>query len=110
MTTTLEIKYDDAEHAFFSMVDNQRAKADGANFKNSYRSFQRPGTGIDTQKVIERLYREHKLTHDHMRILRFYGIRNMRPDINREKEYRAAKLWEEAMKIIGHELEKKGMI
>ena len=106
----LEIKYDDAEHAFFSMVDNQRAKADGANFKNSYRSFQRPGAGIDTQKVIERLYRQHYLTHDHIRVLRFYGIRNMRPDERREKEYKAAKLWDEAMKIIQKELEAKGMV
>lgn len=102
------IRYDDAEHAFFCMVDRQRAKADGASFKNG--PYMRPGSGLDTQIVIEKLYRDRILTMDHIRVLRHYGVRGMRPDERREKEYRASKLWDEAMNLIQKELEAKKMI
>lgn len=110
METTLEIKYDDAEHAVFSMIENQQARAEGARFRGSHVTFQRAGSTLDTLKVIDRLYRQRKLTMDHVLVLRHYGKRKMRPDTRREKEVRAAHLWDEAMDLIGQELQAKGML
>lgn len=107
---TFETAYDSAEHAFFHMVTCQKYASAGARHKAGMGLFQRPGGPNDVRIVIERLYRERKLSIDHINVLRWYGKREMRPDERREKEVRAAMLWDDAMAIIGVELLKKGMI
>lgn len=102
--------YDSAEHAFFSMMTRNKARADGAMRPTEYSGPERAGNGIDVQKVIETLYRERKLTMDHILVLRHYGVRNLPPDERREKEARAAILWREALDAIGERLKQKGLL
>lgn len=103
--TAVVAHYRDAEDAFFAMVDRQRHEgcrtAGGPH---------RPGSGLDTQKIIERLHRERKISMDHILVLRHYGVRGMRPDPDRVKEARAAALWKEVMDLLQPELKQKGMI
>lgn len=97
--------FDDAEHAFFAMVDRQRL----AGARGGVEQY-RPGSGVDTQIIIERLYRERKLSMDHILVLRHYGVRGIAPDPRREKEAKAAALWNEVMDLLKTELKQKGMI
>lgn len=103
-----EVPYDSAEHAFFCMADRQRARADGARFSPT--GFERPGTGLDVQKTIERLYREGQLSVEHIKVLRHFGKLGMRPCKDVANEKRAADLWDEAMKTIETQLKKKGIV
>ena len=105
-----ETQFDSAEEAFFNMVSCQKYSAAGAKRFKHAGVYIRPGSAIDTRIVIERLYAQRKLSLDHIHVLRWYGKREMRPDARREKEARAAMLWDDAMAIIGAELEKKGMV
>jgi hypothetical protein len=110
MAEAWETPFQSAEEAFFNMVSCQKYAAAGARLKTGEGKFRRPGSAIDTRLVIERLYRERKLSLDHINVLRWYGKREMRPDERREKEARAAMLWDDAMALIGLELLKKGML
>lgn len=105
-----ETPFDSAEEAFFNMVTFQKYAASGAKIRAGQGLFHRPGSANDTRIVIERLYAQRKLSLDHINVLRWYGKREMRPDERREKEARAAMLWDDAMRIIGAELAKKGMV
>lgn len=105
-----ETPFTDAQEAFFYMVNCQRARADGARYVKGQGIYNRPCHPDDIKIVIDRLYRQRRLTIDHMRILRHYGIRHMPPDERRPKEEKAAILWNEAMDIIHDALRQKGII
>ena len=105
-----ETPFDDAEHAFFHMVQYQRARHDGARFVAGAGLYNRPSHPDDIRIVIDRLYRQKKLGHDHIKILKHFGVRMMPPDDRRENEKRAYDLWHDAMGIIGAELRRKGII
>jgi hypothetical protein len=47
---------------------------------------------------------------DHLLVLRHYGRRMMAPDPRRTKEFRAWKLWTEALGRIAPALERKGIL
>lgn len=110
MAEATEDPFDDAEQAFFYMVNCQRARADGARYVKGMGIYNRPCHPDDIKIVIDRLYRKRMLSIDHMRVLRHYGIRHMPPDPNREKEARAAHLWKEAMDKIHDALRQKGIV
>lgn len=90
------------------MVDRQRAQADGARPKRG--SFERAGGGLDVQIAIEKLHRAGVIGMDHIRVIKHYGKRGLRPDEHHPKEKRAAMLWDEVMEQLGAQLHKKGLV
>lgn len=110
MAELQETPFTDGEEAFFYMVTCQKYKSEGARVSGGHGLYQRPAHPDDIRIVIERLYRNRELTIDHINILKHYGVRMLRPDDGRDKEKRAAMLWDEAMQIIGDALKKKGVV
>jgi len=106
--TCTRVPYEDEEHAFFCMVQTQRAKAEGANFRQT--GFQRVGTGIDVQNCIAKLMREGKLATRHAQVLSHYGRQMMPPDPQHPNQKRHYEIWCEALDILKTELAKRGMI
>lgn len=110
MAEAYETPFNDAQEAFFYMVNCQRARSDGARYVKGAGLYNRPCHPDDILIVIDRLYRQRKISMDHVLILRHYGVRQMPPDERRPKEARAAKLWEEAMDKLTDALREKGII
>lgn len=102
------VPYLSGEEAFFGMAESQRYAATGSRPNGS--GVIRTGSAMDIQNCIESLYRKSKLSMDHILVLRHYGIRGLKPDETRPKEYKAAQLWKEAMAVIDTELRDRGIV
>ncbi|MAQ71607.1 MAG: hypothetical protein CL565_05380 [Alphaproteobacteria bacterium] len=102
--------FDDAEEAWFWFVHTYKARAEGAKFTAGAGHCIRPCEAIDILKIVDRLYRNCRLSRDHIYVMRHYGLRNMAPDKYHPKEQKAYYLWYEAMKILTEILEDKGVI
>lgn len=87
-----------AEEAWFWFMTANQARIDGA--RNNGGGVMRPCEPMDILRILDRLYRSRKLVMDHLRVLRFYGMRMMPPDAWRKSEAKAATLWREAMRAL----------
>ena len=99
-----------AEDAWFWFVQAQKAKNDGARFSMGQGNVVRPCEPLDILRVVDRLYRQRRLLMDHLRVLKFYGWRQLPPDCNRIKEMKASRLWDEALDRIETVLIKKNIV
>ena len=70
---------------------------------------QRPCQPCDVVQAVDHLYRRRQLTRDHLAVLGHYGRRRSAPDPERDREARAAGLWDEAFALIGPVLVTKGI-
>lgn len=104
------VPFGNAEEAWFWFIQAQQARNDGARFTFGLGLIPRPCDPTDILKILDRLHRNRRLLMDHFLVLRHYGRRLMPPDPNRIKEYRASKLWEEALERIGEILVAKGIM
>ncbi len=104
------VPFDTAEDAWFWFIAAQEAKNDGAQFVAGAGLYKRPCEPIDILKVLERLYRSRRLTWDHVKVLRHYGVRHMAPDRYRPKEMRAYDLWKQALEYMEDALITKGIV
>ena len=102
--------FSDAEEAWFWFVRTYMARAGGAKFTAGEGDCVRPCEAIDILKIVDRLYRNCRLSRDQIYVMRHYGIRNMAPDKYHPKEQKSFYLWTEAMEILGEILEDKGII
>lgn len=80
------------------------------NRKNTYSSIERPCERLDILKIVERLYRQRRLKIDHLRVMAFYGVRQLKPQMVRYQERRAFYLWRDAMRILGEVLEQRNLV
>lgn len=104
------IPFENVEEAWFWFVSAQQAKNEGARITAGQSLYPRPCEPIDILKTVERLYRQRRLTMDHLRVLKHYGQRSYAPDVRRSRESRAYQLWKEAMDRVEPVLERKGII
>src|SRR5690606_28996380 len=91
------VPFTSAEEAWFWFIAAMSARNDGARFTKGEGLYPRPCEPIDFMKVLDRLYRNRRLTRRHFMIMRFYGRRFMAPDRRRIKEVRAWHIWHDAM-------------
>lgn len=103
-------KFNDAEEAVFWFISANEAKAEGARVVANNGKYRRPCEPVDILKVMDRLYRNRKLTREHLLVIRHYGVRRLPPDPTRPREHRAHQLWTEAMDRIQGALEVKGVV
>jgi len=92
--------FNNAEEAWFWFINAQEAKNSGARVTAGQSLTPRPCEPTDILKILDRLYRNRRLTRDHLLVLRHYGRRQLAPDLNHIKEVRAHGLWAEAMERI----------
>ena len=89
-----------AEEAWFWFIEANQARLEGARFTAARGNVRRPCEPVDILRILDRLYRTRRLMMDHLRVLRFYGVRQMAPEGWRRSEARAATLWREAMRAL----------
>lgn len=102
--------FDNAEEAWFWFILAQDARNEGARIGAGRTTLSRPCEPSDILKCVDRLYRNRRITMDHVLVLRHYGKRQMAPDPRRVKELRAFTLWKEAMERLEPILVRKGII
>jgi len=102
--------FDTAEEAWFWFMLAQEARNEGARFSAGLSLVTRPCEPSDILKCIDRLYRNRRLSMDHILVLRHYGKRQLSPDPRRVKEARAFTLWKEALERIEPVLVRKGIV
>lgn len=102
--------FERAEDAWFWFMAAQMARNEGARISAGQGSVSRPCEPGDILQALNRLYRQRRLSMDHIRILKFYGERFMAPDPRRSKEIRAAIFWQRAMELLTEILESKGIV
>lgn len=88
------------EEAWFWFMQANQARLDGARTKSREGSVCRPCEPVDILRILDRLYRTRRLMMDHLRVLRYYGLRQMPPEKWRRSEMKAATLWAEAMRAL----------
>ena len=103
------VPFASAEEAWFWFLQAQAARLEGAEMNRSA-LYPRPCEPIDIFKVVDRLYRNRRITIEHLRVLKHYGQRVMAPDPDRVKEIRAHALWTEALDIMEDVLVTKGIV
>lgn len=101
--------FDTTEEAWFWFMQAHQARKDGASLSNPL-AVSRPCDPDDILKIIDRLYRHRQLDINHFRVLRHYGVRMMPPEINRPREQIAARLWAEALDVLGEVLIRKNIV
>lgn len=76
-----------------------------------------PRGGLATQitaeailQCIDRLYKNRRLTPDHLQVLRHYGLRGKAPDLRMKREARGGSLWSQALSIIEPSLIRKHIV
>ena len=104
------IPFDTTEEAWFWFIQAQKAREDGARFSFGQGLVPRPCEPLDILNVLNGLYRKRRLLMEHLRVLRFYGDRQMAPDPRRQREMLAHDLWCEALDRIEPILIRKGIV
>ncbi len=104
------VPFDSAEQAWFWFIPAQQARVDGARSAPGAGLVIRPCEPLDILQILDRLYRQRKLTMDHLLVLRHYGRRLLPPDPRRAQEIRGYRLWIEAMEQLAPALEAKKII
>ncbi|MGQ0526466.1 MAG: hypothetical protein ACT4OY_00310 [Alphaproteobacteria bacterium] len=102
--------FESGEEAWFWFIQAQDARLDGARFSAGLGLYPRPCEPVDILKCVDRLYRQRRVTRDHLLVLRHYGRRRLAPDPRRAKEGCAHKLWIEAMERLESVLQLKGIV
>jgi hypothetical protein len=102
--------FTDAEEAWFWFINANKASRDGARIRANEGLYKRPCEPSDILKILERLHRHRRLNMHHFRIMKHYGQRGLVPDDTRPKEVLAARLWMEAMDVLGDVLLAKQII
>lgn len=102
--------FDNAEEAWFWFILAQEAQNAGARVGAGRGLAARPCEPGDILKCLDRLYRNRRVTMDHILVLRHYGKRQMAPDPRRVKEVQAFGLWKEALERLDPILARKGII
>lgn len=102
--------FDTVEEAWFWFIAANKATQDGARIRANEGLYKRPCEPSDIFKICERLRRHRRLDMHHFRVLKHYGVRMIAPDETRAREVIAARLWREAMNILGDVFESKGIV
>lgn len=97
-----------AQEAWFWTMEALAARRDGR--RGGIGLARRPCDPDDVIKVLDRLYRKHRIDLPHARVLRVYGERGVAPDTSHPSERADALLWLEAMRRMEWPLRVKGIV
>lgn len=98
------------QDAWFWFMQANEARQSGARFSAGKGDIQRPCEPNDIMNVLNRLYRNRRLSADHLRVLAYYGERLTPPDPQEPRQRRAYDVWHEAMERLGAALEAKAIV
>lgn len=104
------VPFDSTQEAWFWFMAAQSARHDGARYGSQRGGVPRPCEPVDILRILDRLYRGRLLMMDHLRVLRYYGVRFLPPDSTRPRERRAAVLWEQALGRLEIAFIRKGIV
>ncbi len=99
-----------ADDTWFWTMAALAARRDGARFTANNGRTTRPCEPDDVVKCLDALYRGHRITLDHARVLRIWGDRQLSPDPARSGERGDWKLWREALDRLEWPLRVKGIV
>lgn len=99
-----------AEDAWFWYCKSQIARREGARFSTIPGRLAKPCDPDDIYCALDRLYRAGKLRRGHLIVLADYGLKLTPPDARAGAERTAARLWDEALSILGDALRAKGLL
>ncbi len=80
--------FETVEDAWFWFIQAQQARIDGARIAAGVGVVPRPCEPIDILQALDGIYRNRKVTMEHMLVLRHFGRRMLPPDPRRAKEIR----------------------
>ena len=100
----------DAEEAWFWFVRCEKARRDGARFREGLARALRPCDPDDIYRAVLSLYRSRRLRRHHVDVLNRYGFQERVPDGRCRDEEKAARHWDEAMDRLSTVLKSKGLI
>ncbi len=100
----------DAEEAWFWFMRCQRARNEGARFKNAAGGPVRPCDPDDLYRAVMALLRRRLIGRDHLKVLAHFGFREAPPDPRLAEQSGAYRLWCEALDRLTTVLKSKGII
>ena len=101
--------FETAESAWFWFVEAYNIAQSGATLRRSAGSVQRPCEPVDIINIVARLFKQHQLTKNHLRVLTNYGQQQIRPDPINPKQQRDFQLWAQAMRRLEPIFIRKGI-
>ena len=93
----LGVPFESTEEAWFWFIDARAAQIDGAVRHSRPGAQPRPCEPVDILNILNRLYRDRRMTIEHLRVLKHYGDRHTPPTPARPSERAAAALWDQAI-------------
>jgi hypothetical protein len=101
---------DNVEHAWLWSVQATMARHEGARVTAGHGRVPRPCEPSDIMGVVRTMNRDARLSNRHLSVLVRYGRRQGAPDSRRRREYRDARLWDEALDSLSRPLRNKGIV
>lgn len=102
--------FNHAEEAWFWYARCQKARNEGARFRDLGRKESRPCDPDDIYRYVMTLARVGTLNRDHVRVMALFGLMDRVPDARTEEEAGPARLWDEAMGGLDGVLRDKGIV
>ncbi|MQP64486.1 hypothetical protein GE253_03920 [Niveispirillum sp. SYP-B3756] len=104
------IPFTDVTEVWFWTMQAHKALLEGARVRAGQALLPRPCEPGDILKVVERLYRQGRLRHEHVQVLARYGRQMLAPERDRAQETADWLLWQEALGRMEPILRDKGII
>jgi len=102
--------FPDAMTAWFWFIRCQKARWDGAQFERDMASEVRPCEPDDIYRCARRLVTTGKMQPHHLEVLLRFGVLDRPPDPNFAAEFRAYRMWDEALDSMTGILRAKGIV
>ncbi len=102
--------FDTVEQAWLWSIQATIARHEGARVTAGLGLVPRPCEPSDVMRVVSRMNRGRRLSDRHVSVLVRYGRRHGAPDSTRGREYRDAKIWDEALDRMVSPLREKGIV
>lgn len=102
--------FQSAEEAWFWFIQAQTARNDGAKISAGSGLYPRPCEPVDIIRTVERIYRNCRISMDHVMVMKHYGLRMLAPNKYVNKEKRSHTLWTQAMERLEESLIAKRIV
>lgn len=102
--------FDTVEQAWLWSVQATIARHEGARVTAGQGRVPRPCEPSDIMRVVCAMNRDRRLSDRHVSVLVRYGRRYGAPNSRRRREYRDARLWDEALDCLAAPLRDKGIV
>jgi len=110
MPASPEKPFTDAAAAWFWFVHCQKARWDGAQFERDMARESRPCEPDDIYRCARRLVTTGKISPRHLDVLLRFGVLDRPPDPQFAEEFRAYRMWDEALDRMTTILRCKGIV